>query len=314
MRRNGYRWVWGLVVSCLALGITHAKSAHSPANPSMCGSKSVQGGAQAMDLNSAIEQVVCQTAGKRLVVIGENHGSKEIPAFVAALVKATGASRPIRVGLEWPAWMHDYVAAYLASKGTLNDREALLRMGYWKWPDGRSSVAMIDLLDSIRVLRQQGRDIQVFLMEPNVPTDPEALKASPLIIKENGMTKALRAAVEEAPSKALVIALMGNFHSSYKKRENPPQPSVLQRVVDQHPLYVLVTTAEGTIWNCAETCGVHPLGAAVTSVKTLPNSVTMEALRDAPAGITAERLSFARFTASMPAPRPDSPATPSAQH
>jgi hypothetical protein len=80
-----------------------------------CGLVVVTTPPDSMTLDAAIQRIACQAATKRLLIVGEIHGTQETPAFVAALVKATSKNRPVRIGLEWPAWMLDYVSTYLAS-------------------------------------------------------------------------------------------------------------------------------------------------------------------------------------------------------
>jgi hypothetical protein len=251
-------------------------------------------------LDGSVQRVACQVARRRLLIIGEIHGTQETPAFVAALVRATSKNRPVRVGLEWPAWMNDYVVTYFASQGTMDDRKKMLRMGYWKTPDGRSSEAMVDLVDTIRHLRQQGRHIDIFLMEPNVPTTPADLQSNFLTRKENGMAKALKAALNTAPSNALVIAYMGSYHTRYVEDTNYPQPSVLQQVIDDHPLYISTQADAGGAWVCQERCGPYIFKAPP---KSPSRDIQIDPLTDAPKGITAESVDFPVFTPSAPSPR-----------
>jgi hypothetical protein len=289
----------------IALGIglilTQARAASS--QNVVCGTEATSRSSTSMGLSAAIQYVACQSMDKRLVIIGESHGSNENPALVSALVDAVSKDRPVRVGLEWPAWMQDYVAAYLSSRGTLDDREAMLRMGYWRVArDGRGSKAMVALIDSIRLLRRQGRDIDVFMMEPDVPTSPSDLKSDMLTWKENGMAKALKAAVNKAPSSALIVALMGNVHSRYVERADHPQASVLLQMIDNHPLYLATQADAGSLWDCDTNfdCGVHMFKSPPESPSA---DVEIAALTEAPSGITAETFRFPVFTPSVPSPR-----------
>jgi hypothetical protein len=298
------------VALLLAIGVTQAKDGDAAASNATCGQAAASMPSGSMMLNAAVQHIACQSVNRRLLIVGELHGTNETPALVAALVKATSKDRPIRVGVEWPAWMQDYVATYLASQGTLDDRKAMLSMKYWGVVlDGRGSEAMINLIDAIRVLRESGRDIEIFVMEPDVPITPSDLQSNPLTWKENGMTKALKTALSTAPSNALVVAYMGSVHSRYITRADHSQPSVLQQVMSNHPLYILVDADAGSSWNCqAGGCGPHMFKAYS---KPPSQDVEINPLSDAPEGITAEILNFSIFTPSVPAPRfkdPDSKA------
>ncbi|MBD8872408.1 hypothetical protein [Rhodanobacter sp. DHB23] len=298
-------WKQALFVTfLLMLGASQA-DARSAASSAARDQAAAPAPAGAMTMNAAVRQLERQSADRRLLVVGEIHGTTETPALVAELVQAASKDRPVRVGLEWPAWMQDYVAAYLASRGSPDDRKAMLRMGYWKAvPDGRGSRAMVDLVEAVRVLRKSGRDVDVFLMEPDVPTRPADLQSDQLAWKENGMAKALETALATAPKNALVVAYMGRVHSRYAVLAGHPQPSVLQQVMDDRPLYVEVQADAGSAWNCqpGQGCGPHmfnaPPGAPFANVR-------IEPLDDAPKGLAAEIFDFAVFTPSVPEPRVD---------
>ena len=89
----------------------------------------------------------------RVMLVGELHGTWEVPGIVAGLATNLSADeRPLIVGLE--IWRSEQAALdrYLASAGTAEDREALLAGPFWATRDGRSSEAMVDLIERLRVL------------------------------------------------------------------------------------------------------------------------------------------------------------------
>jgi hypothetical protein len=286
-----------LVTFLLMMGATQAKAGSAISN-TVC--DRVSG---SMTMSAAVQHIECRSADRRLLVVGEIHGTNETPALVAELVKAASKDRPVRVGLEWPAWMQGYVETYLASEGSLDDRKAMLRMGYWRAvQDGRGSKSMVDLVDAVRVLRKSGRNVDIFLMEPNVPSNPSDLQSDPLTFKENGMAKALETALDATPKNALVVAYMGRVHSRYVARADHPQPSVLQQVLEDHPLYVAVQADAGSAWTCepGKGCGPHMFKAPPGAPS---GDVQIEPLDDAPKGLAAEIFDFPVFTPSMPSPR-----------
>jgi hypothetical protein len=114
------------------------------------------------------------------------------------------------------------------------------------------------------------------------------------------MVKALRATLNTAPSDALVLAYMGNYHSRYIKDTNHPQPSVLQQVFDEHPLYIAADADGGSAWFCQSGCGPHTFKAFP---KSLSRNIRIDPLTDAPKEIWAESLDFPTFTPSAPSPR-----------
>lgn len=87
----------------------------------------------------------------RIVVVGERHGTKEIPGFVAALAcTALVDGRAVTLALEMPSSETDRLESYLASDGGATARSRLVTSPFWHRPlqDGRSSAAMVDLLEA----------------------------------------------------------------------------------------------------------------------------------------------------------------------
>jgi hypothetical protein len=116
------------------------------------------------------------------------------------------------------------------------------------------------------------------------------------------MAKALKAALDTAPPHALVIAEMGRVHSRYVALAGHPQPSVLQQLMGEHPLYIAALADAGSAWNCepGKGCGPHMIKAPPESPS---GNVQIEPLEDAPKGLAAEIFDFPVFTPSVPAPR-----------
>ena len=80
-------------------------------------------------VREAASLIDSQTAGKRLVMLGEIHGTAEIPAIAGEVAaRWTGGVHRQRVllGLEATSTDQGRVDRYLASKGTAADRAALL--------------------------------------------------------------------------------------------------------------------------------------------------------------------------------------------
>lgn len=142
-----------------------------------------------------------------LVMLGEMHGSHEIPALVGTLA-CHGAAQglAVRVGLELPLAERDAVARYLASEGSEADVAALLQGEFWQRSeqDGRSSAAMLALLERIRVLQAAGAELDAFTFD-RLPqggwNERDAAMAAEILARS------------EAEPDALVITLSGNLHT-----------------------------------------------------------------------------------------------------
>ncbi|WP_260924968.1 hypothetical protein [Novosphingobium sp. 9] len=145
------------------------------------------------------------------IVVGEQHGTMETPqAFgdLACLAARTG--RPLTIALELPDSEQAALDAYLASDGGAEARAAWLAQPMWKdGPrDGRSSVAMLGLIERLLTMRREGQVTAVVAMQPMAPTPtPESYE------------KAMAAHVEHALGSsagkpgALVLTLVGNVHA-----------------------------------------------------------------------------------------------------
>src|SRR5215472_10804286 len=107
-----------------------------------------------------------------LVLFGELHGTTEVPRFIVDLAcQAATRGTFVDIGLELPREEQPRIDSFLASAGTTQDVQALLEGQFWQRPlqDGRSSRAMVDLLEGIRRLRRSGARIQVFLFDRAKP-------------------------------------------------------------------------------------------------------------------------------------------------
>jgi hypothetical protein len=192
----------------------------------------------------------------RFLLVGEMHGTAETPAIFADLVcaAARATKRPIIAAVE----LHDRRAIdrFLAS----GDRVSLLASEEWKGKDGRTSAAMLSLLDRLRALKSGG-------MVSSVVAFSVARSGEPPAIEEH-MAGALLQAAGQSPG-ALVIALTGNAHAS---------KSVIPQIGPHRPMASFLPAAQtvsllaadrgGQAWNCqSDGCGPHPLKSSGESAR-----------------------------------------------
>lgn len=232
------------------------------------------------------------------LMIGDLHGTREIPAAVGRVAAAAVARQPVVVALEIPTDMSADVAAFLASDGSAERRRALLAGAWWqeRYQDGRRSVAMADLLETLRGLRAAGKPLDVVVIDPG-GTDQET--------REAGMTRNAIAARRARPDAALIV-FAGNSHTS--KHEQPYRPGfawMAMRVAAAGiPLTSLFARWEdGTSWTCPDTdaarCGVRfLLGRPASS-----SGIHLE--RDGDEDPYDGWLGVGSITASPPAAFPD---------
>jgi hypothetical protein len=157
----------------------------------------------------------------RFVLIGEIHGTAESPAIFRDLVcAATSSQRSIVIGIERETREQKAIDAFMARAGHAAATSALLAQSGWSVLDGRSSRAMLLLLEALRALKRQGRISEV------VAFDDARASESPAQ-REQRMASALMAAADRHAN-ALVIALTGNLHPSKKLIEGSGSYSLVE--------------------------------------------------------------------------------------
>ena len=162
----------------------------------------------------------------RIVLVGEAHGTNEIPRFVEGLVcSLLQAGRPVIVGVEHGDEQQAALNRYLVSDGDGNARRDLLQGINWRrYSDGRGSVAMLGLVDALRRLRGQGQPVAVLAIGRNESLDmplpdaervpvPPAANALLNRLGNESMANAVLYAATLYP-RAVVVVLAGYSHTS----------------------------------------------------------------------------------------------------
>ncbi|WP_338873629.1 hypothetical protein [Myxococcus stipitatus] len=183
-----------------------------------------------------------------VLLLGELHGTQEVPRFVAqSACQATVAGIPVTVGLELPLENQTRVDAFLESQGTEHDWLKLMEAPFWRspYPDGRGSEAMANLLEQLRLLRSAGLDVEVFVFD-----HPKANGQG----REDAMAATVVHQVESSPTRFHVI-LSGNIHTRTKKglpwdaERRPMGYLVKEKLEDVVALDMAYDS--GTAWICA---------------------------------------------------------------
>ena len=205
-----------------------------------------------------------ETLTAPIVLLGETHGTQEIPAAFAGLVCALGAQdpgRPLLVGLEIFSTAQEALDGYKLGDGGSAARAALLEHPFWQreYQDGRSSTAMLDLIEQLRRLRAQGRNLKVLAMD--------AAEATSATERDRRMADAVDRAIE-AVRPARTLILVGDVHSrqlsGYPWDPNNPYRSVGSLLRERHGRVegLRVMNAGGSAWTCisgnAGECGARP--------------------------------------------------------
>ena len=159
----------------------------------------------------AVEVPLLEVAGgldaARVLLVGEIHGTVECPAVFGDLVFAAARRGPVHAGVDLPATEQAELEHYLI------DPEDPVRRARWLArplfvtgrQDGRTSRAMVALLDRLARYRAQGLPIEVFAFDtPPVDAMPDDQRAEQ-------MARAI--AAHAADRTRRVLALMGNVHN-----------------------------------------------------------------------------------------------------
>lgn len=188
-----------------------------------------------------------------IVWFGEMHGTEESPRFVGDAACQAAKRGRVQLGLEIPDTEQPRFDRYLASKGTDADRDALIAGPFWQQADGRSSAAMVALVERVRVLRNAGAKIDIVLFDDPREGRDEAMAKMVMKLRD---------------ASSIFVALSGNVHSRRTKdtRWDPDLvPTVAHLVAAKLPVTTFnVSAGGGTMWVCMggpdeePSCGEHP--------------------------------------------------------
>lgn len=239
----------------------------------------------------------------QLVVFGEIHGTNEAPQFVARYVcELLRRSRPVILALEIDRSNQEAFDTYLLSDGAASSEDRLMAAKHWQTntPDGRSSLAMLDLIRFARVARASGGRVELLLFD-EWPRDRP---------RDAATAENIRAAILANPTKDFVV-LVGNLHAMKRKgyRSDPEYQPMVYRLADLNPVSLNIRHATGTMWTCraARNCGETPVRGLPAPFSS-PNTIELGASLFAP-GFDGQYFVGA-VTASRPAgPHSKPPAT-----
>lgn len=241
----------------------------------------------------------------KIVLLGEMHGTKEIPAFVANITcLALRAGRPVTVALEVPRDEQTRIGTFIKSAGDDDDRAALLKGPFWNaaFQDGRRSGAMLALLDRVRQMRAHGLPVEIALIDRQAPPSTSAER-------DRWMAEALAAAADASPQ-SLIVALIGNVHTRVTRGvpwdgAYEPAGYVLRQLRPGLSVTALnVAYTGGTVWTCPTP---DPLACGSRQITGRANAPTGVVLHDQIVDGHMGAYGVGELTASVPAIRGEPP-------
>ena len=213
-----------------------------------CAASLLAGAARSADeVPDPLAELTERAQAHRVLLVGELHGSWEVPGIVAGLATNLLADeRPLLVGLE--IWRSEQAALdrYLASAGTGEDRERLLAGPFWATRDGRSSEAMVALIERLRALALKA-PLAVVAFDIEAGSDITGAE------RDRSMGKLLAARLESMPDARLLV-LAGNFHTRIQSGApwDPAHDFMGHFLRGQDPYAVEIMGVKGSTWMCPD--------------------------------------------------------------
>lgn len=223
-------------------------------------------------IERAVTAVRSLAGARRLLLLGEFHGTREIPRLVARLATDYAAEGPVVVGLEVDHREQAALDAYLRSDGGRAARAALVRGRFWQRADDQHSALathdLLDLVEDLRRLRIAGRDVAVLAYDV-ATTTPRPDRDW----RDRAMAASVGAAFRALPRGRLLM-LTGNVHAmkqrpAYLPPQAPrPAGTWLQAL---GPFSVRLMAQHGYFWSCPAParCGPSPADGKGARTRTV---------------------------------------------
>ena len=209
----------------------------------------------------------------RMIVFGEVHGTNEVPELVSSVTyELAKEGARILMALEILDLLNGELADFVA--GTIGVDQFLAGEVFWNRPverqDGRSSRAVLGLLQDVREYRNRGLTIDPRGIDSVVRSARE---------REASMALNLRTLVDNLPYDYVVV-LTGRRHARRTPRFLGVGPRSMASYFRRGELFLVhVSFRGGSSWHCPQrgVCGVHDLpavsnGGPLNRVNPLPPS------------------------------------------
>ncbi|HET9450612.1 MAG TPA: hypothetical protein VFO83_07010, partial [Aggregicoccus sp.] len=241
------------------------------------------------------------------LLVGEQLGTREVPAAVGNLAcQLARAGQPVLLSLSIPRDEQGALDAYLASAGSRADQDALLAGAFWRLVprDGRSSRALVVLLERVRRWKAEGLAIQV------LAHDARDLKGDE---REEAVASLLQQRLKARPE-AMLLAVSGNYHMSMKdgapwsRNFQPTGSRLAKKGVSVQSLDVAFH--RGTRWGCANNsvrgvdCRIYAASPSEASYSPPGTPLSVELFPARSAQGFDGRLHVGRVSTALPALAP----------
>lgn len=216
------------------------------------------------DINSSLVTLLSKY---KVIAIGEHHGNDKTPLIAGKIAQALSQNNEIILALEIQRANQFGLNEYLRT----GDKYILRLLAHFarEYQDGRSSIAMVQLLDMIR----GNNKIQVIAFDPDFNSSGQD--------RDTKMAQYLVEVIKSSPQKRVVI-LAGNIHSATKIGnifDSNYQPMAYQLstiedtlLIPEDVLSIITRYEHASIWACiddyAKKCGPLKLKDDYSSYST----------------------------------------------
>ncbi len=215
-----------------------------------------------------------------VAIFGELHGNWESPqVFLAAVCQnLLEGNRKVRIALEFPTKIQQSLDKFLQSDGDNDAVKQFLSQPFWQRTpgDGRSSIAMLTMVDELRQLRMQNPGLV------SVTAIDGRLMDRPVRYSGTDRDRIMSANINNLSREFdddIVFVLVGNLHA----RRTPPSDlsflSPVGSLIQGELLSVLILPQSGESWNCQLRCQVWPV-PAMNNLSALRSQVRREGSYD----------------------------------
>lgn len=213
---------------------------------------------QASEQATAAPTPISDLPSHGVIIFGELHGTREIPAFFSDQVETLLKSgHAVHVGLEMSASEQDGLLAAMTLPEAAQHR-ALLELDQWRdGEDGRNSVAMARMLRHLGQLdkRFQGR-LSVFSYD--IPSDWRGESNE----RDRFMADIIGRKRDRVPDDQYLLVLAGNAHA-FGVPGAPWDPDFRSMTVQLKERYPVVSLRNlqsgGEAWICTPECGARTI-------------------------------------------------------
>lgn len=188
---------------------------------------------------------------KNLILIGEQHGTNEMPDYTFKLVETLTKNHDLALGLEFPIDIQVKIDQFLKT----GDEKILSGVEFFKdanFHSGRGSDAMIRLLKNLRALPR----VKVFCFD--IPTPP-ANDNSPFLDRDTKMAENVLNFLKKSPN-FKIVTFSGNLHSRLSVG-TPWDPAAKNMGIEilrlsngvlslKNSTNILFRADEGSAWQC----------------------------------------------------------------